>query len=160
MTEEDITSIFYRINPKLDFTIKKSAYPLTIITEAQLLTKFCGYLYKEPCFYFDMLSSVTGVDLGTDENKLQVIYHFYSIPNGISIAIEISIPRDKAVVASLVPFWKSAEWLERETFEMFGIYFQGHPDLRKILLPSDWDGFPLRKDYKPQEYYHGIKVRY
>ena len=63
-------------------------------------------------------------------------------------------------MTSVVEVWKTANWLEREVYDLLGIKFENHPDLRRILLPTDWEGYPLRKDYKLQEYYHGIKVRY
>jgi NADH-quinone oxidoreductase subunit C len=84
----------------------------------------------------------------------------YSIPYNFSIMLKVVIPRDNPVIRSVASIWKTANWHEREIFDLFGVQFQNHPDLRRILLPADWDGHPLRKDYKQQEYYKNIKVDY
>ena len=89
-----------------------------------------------------------------------MIYHLYSIPFNRSLALRVVLPRDNPEVESLAGIWKSANWLEREVFDMYGVRFRGHPDLRRILMPADWEGFPLRKDYQHQETYHGVTVTY
>jgi NADH-quinone oxidoreductase subunit C len=94
-----------------------------------------------------------------------VIYHLYSIPNDFQLTLQCSLayPDDNSVLPELSTvsdIWKAAEWHERETFDLVGIEFKNHPDLRRILLPADWDGHPLRKNYTEQEKYHGIRVEY
>jgi len=94
-----------------------------------------------------------------------VIYHLNSIPFEHSFVLKVEVTRNKEdeplpQVFSLTPIWKTADWHEREAYDLVGIDFIGHPDLRRILLPADWQGHPLRKDYKEQEFYHGIKVKY
>jgi len=74
--------------------------------------------------------------------------------------IKVELPREGGVVSSVCHLWRTAEWHEREIFDMFGIFFSNHPDLRRILMPADWEGHPLRKDYKQQEYYRDIKVEF
>ena len=74
--------------------------------------------------------------------------------------LKVVLDREKPEVDSVVDFWRTAEWHEREAFDLIGVKFLGHPDLRRILLPADWEGHPLRKDYQHQEYYRGIKVEY
>lgn len=115
-------------------------------------------LHRNPETYFDMLSNVTGVDNGAEAGTMEVIYHLYSIPFNYSITLKVVLPRDTAAVESLVPIWKSANWLEREVYDMFGIRFINHPDLRRILMPADWKGYPLRKDYQHEEEYRGVKI--
>lgn len=115
-------------------------------------------LHKNPQTYFDMLSNVTGIDNGIEAGTMEVIYHLYSIPFNYSVALKVILPREKCEVESLVPVWKSANWLEREVFDMFGIQFVNHPDLRRILMPADWKGYPLRKDYQHEEEYRGVKI--
>lgn len=117
-------------------------------------------LFNNPELYFDQLSCVTGIDNGADAKTMEVIYHFYSIPFNRSLALKVILPRDNPRVASLSSLWKSANWLERETFDMYGIIFDNHPDLRRILMPADWDGFPLRKDYQEQDRYRNVQVKY
>jgi NADH-quinone oxidoreductase subunit C len=88
----------------------------------------------------------------------------YSIPYEHAFVMKVIVPRgdehNLPAVPSLCNVWKTANWHEREAFDLYGITFTGHPDLRRILLPTDWQGYPLRKDYKEQETYHGIKVAY
>jgi len=117
-------------------------------------------LHKSPATYFDMLSCVTGLDNGVDTGTLEVAYNLYSIPFDHHLMIKVLLPREKPEVETVSMIWKTANWQEREIFDMYGIHFKNHPDLRRILMPADWDGHPLRKDYTQQEYYRGIKVEY
>jgi len=117
-------------------------------------------LYKNPNTYFDMLSCVTGLDNGADAATTEVAYNLYSIPFNHHLMIKVVLPRDKPEIESVSMIWKTANWQEREIFDMYGIHFKNHPDLRRILMPADWEGHPLRKDYKHQEYYRDIKVEY
>ena len=133
--------------------------------KAELIAKVCKELLENPSTYFDFLSCITGIDNGPQAGTMQVIYSLYSIPYNHHLTLKIEFARNKEgeslpVVPSVSSVWKTADWHERETYDFFGIMFEGHPDLRRILLPADWQGFPLRKDYKEQDYYHGIKVEY
>lgn len=124
------------------------------------LKKVCRDLHSHPSVFFDMLSCLSVVDNGPEAGTLELIYHLYSIPFNHHLALKVVLPRDQAEVDSVEDIWKTANWHEREAYDMFGIGFKGHPDLRRILLPADWDGHPLRKDYKQQEYYRGVKLDY
>jgi NADH-quinone oxidoreductase subunit C len=110
--------------------------------------------------YFDMLSCVTGIDNGVAANSMEIVYNLYSIPFNHHVAINVLLPRENAEIESVSAIWKTANWHEREIFDMYGIKFRNHNDLRRILMPADWEGHPLRKDYKHQEYYRDIKVEY
>jgi len=120
-------------------------------------------LYRNPNLYFDQLACVTALDLAK-EGAIEVIYHLNSIPLGHQIAIHVEVESTTEdqlpEIDSVTPLWKTANWLEREAYDLVGIRFKNHPDMRRILLPKDWEGHPLRKDYQEQEYYHGIKVAY
>jgi NADH-quinone oxidoreductase subunit C len=134
--------------------------PKTLKISGGDLLNVCRALYHDPATYFDMLSCLTGLDNGPDAATMEVIYNLYSIPFNHHVALRVVIPRDKPEIESVASVWKTAEWHEREAFDMYGIIFKNHPDLRRILMPADWEGFPLRKDYKHQEYYRDIKVEY
>lgn len=134
--------------------------PQTIIVSSSRLTDVCRELHTNPQTYFDQLSCVTGIDNGPEAKTMEVIYHLYSIPNNVSLALKVVLSRDTLIVPTLSSIWKSANWLERETYDMYGILFEGHPDLRRILMPADWEGYPLRKDYSEQDTYREIQVKY
>jgi NADH-quinone oxidoreductase subunit C len=109
--------------------------------------------------YFDLLSHVTCIDTGSQDGIIKLVYGLDSVTNGLRIQISTSINRDLSEeVPSVSSIWKAANWHEREIYDMFGVKFQNHPDLRRILMPSDWEGYPLRKDYKEQTTYHGIRL--
>ncbi|MEQ9166624.1 MAG: NADH-quinone oxidoreductase subunit C [Fulvivirga sp.] len=116
------------------------------------------FLHKDERLYFDMLSCITGIDNGPEAGTMEVIYNLYSIPFEQSLAIKLKVSREQPEVPSLVSIWRAADWMERETYDLFGINFKDHPDLRRILLPADWEGYPLRKDYKHQDKYRGMTV--
>jgi NADH-quinone oxidoreductase subunit C len=120
----------------------------------------CRALHQHEELYFDMLSCITGIDNGPQAGTIDVAYNLYSIPFNLHLMIKLSIPRDNGCVESVSSIWRTAEWHEREIFDMFGVNFDQHPDLRRILMPADWEGHPLRKDYKQQEYYRNIKLDY
>jgi len=103
---------------------------------------------------------LTGLDNGVEKSTMEVLYHLYSIPYNHNIVMKVETDRGNPIVDTVSSVWRTADWHEREAYDMFGIKFNNHPDLRRILLPADWEGFPLRKDYQEQEYYHGIKVKY
>jgi len=118
----------------------------------------CLYLRDEPSLQFDYLMCLSGVELS--DGNLGVVYHLSSIIHKHKIVLKTVCSKEDPHIQSASAVWGTANWHEREAFDMFGIIFDGHPDLRRILLPDDWEGYPLRKDYKVQEFYNGIKVPY
>lgn len=139
--------------------VEASSPTVVEISLDQSLAVF-DFLYKDERLYFDMLSCITGIDNGPEANTMEVIYNLYSIPFERSLTVKIKFSREQPEVPSLVAIWKAADWLERETYDMFGINFTGHPDLRRILMPADWEGYPLRKDYQQQDSYRGVTVKH
>lgn len=103
----------------------------------------------------DMLLSISSVDYPA---SITVVYHIFSIKNNHSIVLKVDLPRDNPRVDTVEDVWKAANWHERETYDLFGVVFEGHPDLRRILLPDDWEGHPLRKDYKYPPTYHELTL--
>jgi NADH-quinone oxidoreductase subunit C len=138
----------------------ETAVPKAVKVDMPDLKKVCINLRQNPSTFFDMLSCLTAVDNGPEAGTMEVIYHLYSIPFNHHLALKVMVDRNYPEVDSIEDIWKTANWHEREAYDMFGIKFKGHPDLRRILLPGDWEGFPLRKDYKQQKYYRGVKVEY
>jgi NADH-quinone oxidoreductase subunit C len=116
------------------------------------------YLRDDSDLKFDYLMCLSGIDLG--KGMLGVVYHLNSISCKHRFTVKVEVPCENPNVPSVEMVWKTANWHEREAYDMFGIIFTDHPDLRRILLPDDWDGHPLRKDYRVQEFYNGIKVPY
>jgi NADH-quinone oxidoreductase subunit C len=137
----------------------KSSTPGAIRIHADDLLPVMQEMQKHPSLYFDVLSCVTGIDNGATAD-MEVAYNLYSIPFNHALMIKVSVDRANPRIESVSHFWRSANWLEREIFDMFGIVFLNHPDMRRILMPADWEGHPLRKDYKHQAYYRDIKVEY
>jgi NADH-quinone oxidoreductase subunit C len=140
--------------------------PFTLIVPLEHYLRVAQILKNTEGLYFDQLSCLSGVDRGPSSGSMEVVSHLSSIPYGHQLALKVLLPRpvegsaETIPVPSLSGIWRAADWHEREAFDLFGIRFSGHPDLRRILLPADWEGFPLRKDYQLQERYHGIKVDY
>ena len=114
------------------------------------------WLKSEPSLSFDSLQCQTGIDIG--EDTLEARYNLHSMQHNHYTEIRISVSIDKPTIPSVEQIWRIADWFERETYDMLGIEFSDHRDLRRILLPDDWEGWPLRKDYQVQETYHGIAV--
>ncbi|MDB5120909.1 MAG: dehydrogenase [Sphingobacteriales bacterium] len=134
-----------------------------LIIDQERIAEVCLELRDNENTYFDFLSSISGVDYGIDENKFGAVYHLSSIPYKTQLTLKVFTAnnRDENTLPSFPSVshvWRTADWHEREAYDLVGIFFENHPDLRRILLPDDWEGFPLRKDYKTAEYYKGIKI--
>jgi NADH-quinone oxidoreductase subunit C len=116
------------------------------------------FLRDSATLQFDYLCCLSGMDY--NNGNLGVVYHLFSMVLKHKIVIKVQCTKENLHVQSVSAVWGTANWHEREAFDMFGINFDEHPDLRRMLLPDDWEGYPLRKDYKVQEFYHGMKVPY
>jgi len=119
----------------------------TLRLKAEEILPLCRFLHDDPELTFDYLVDLCGVDDYPREPRFEVVYHLCATKTRDRLRLKISLPGPAPRVASVASVWKAADWLEREAFDMFGITFEGHPDLRRILLTPDWNGHPLRKDY-------------
>jgi NADH-quinone oxidoreductase subunit C len=118
---------------------------LTLEIAAAKIASICGFLKYDQKFV--RLSSVTAVDRYPLEPRFEVVYHLHSVEQKQCVRLKCRLESDEPAIESVTSVWRGANWYEREVFDLFGINFLNHPDLRRIMLPDDWEGHPLRKDY-------------
>ena len=121
----------------------------TVVLDPRALIKICRFLRDDPDLAFDFLSDVTGVDrlkLPQSSPRFEIVYHLYSLPHKRRLRLKVRVDEGETV-PTVTGVWETANWHEREVYDLFGVSFDGHPDLRRILMPDDWEGHPLRKDY-------------
>ncbi len=133
--------------PKYVISVETSNSDMHIFTNKENITNFAEFLKNDPRLQFDMLSDLFAVDYPRKPERIEVIYNFYSTKNNFRIFIKIKSKIDEPDYPSLTPLYNSANWFEREVYDMFGLKFEGHPGLKRILNPDDWEGHPLLKDY-------------
>jgi NADH-quinone oxidoreductase subunit C len=159
MTFEEIKEILVlRFGNQFFIEIESQNLQPAIELKTNEIAEFCIFLKQHSQLYFDFLSCLTGIDNGLAANTMEVIYHLYSIPFGHSLVLKVKMPRSNPEVPTVSHIWRTANWHEREAYDLLGIRFTNHPDLRRILMPSDWKGHPLQKDYQNQTYYHDLKT--
>jgi NADH-quinone oxidoreductase subunit C len=129
-----------------------------IAVEPAAILEVCRFLHDEPDLRFDCLSNQSGVDYKA-KGVIEVVYHLYSYAHRHWIVLKVDAARDNPVMPTVETVWKAANWLEREIYDLLGVTFEGHSDLRRLLMPEDWIGYPLRKDFVEPEEYHGISTR-
>ncbi|MEK7469303.1 MAG: NADH-quinone oxidoreductase subunit C [Planctomycetota bacterium] len=131
--------------------------PFIKVSSPDRIPDVMAFLRDDPRTNFDLLHDLSGLD---QKDCIEVVYHLNSLPKKHWIVVKVAVPRANGVVPTVAHLWKTAIWHEREAFDLFGMKFAGNPDLRRILLPDDWEGHPLLKDYKVQEFYRGMPVPY
>jgi NADH-quinone oxidoreductase subunit C len=119
----------------------------TVVVPEQRLVRVAEYLASEPSLRFTFLSDLTTVDRFPMEPRFELNYHLLSIERSLRLRLRVRVPGAQPEVPTVTGVWPTANWHERESFDLFGIRFHGHPDLRRILMPEEWEGHPLRKDY-------------
>lgn len=177
MTPADVAALLEAQFASAITAKKTDALDPFVVVDAAKLAKVCAFLRDDPRLKFEILNDISGVDyLEPDAKKapkagfdphLEVVYHLssFSFP-GRRFTVKVSLPRWKGDTPGSLPevptvcgVWKTADWQEREVFDLLGVTFTGHPDPRRILLADDWVGHPLRKDYEFPLEYHGIRCR-
>lgn len=146
----DIEPVFTAIKTRFPEAITGSHIfrnELTLIVKKDSIVDIARFLKEDEALDFDFLSDLCGVDRVATDNVFEVVYHLYSLKKNHRIRLKVHVPSDDPCLSTVTGIWKTADWHERETYDMFGIAFEGHPDLRKILTPEDFEGYPLRKDY-------------
>ena len=157
---DELFEVVTKVTSNGEVTRDDNATPKAIAISAHDLFAVCSELHRNEKTYFDQLSCITAIDNGPEAKTMELVYNLYSIPFHHQLTLRVVISRDSPVVDSVCSIWRTANWHEREAYDMFGIHFSNHSDLRRILMPADWEGHPLRKDYKQQEYYRNIKVSF
>ncbi|MDI6802019.1 MAG: NADH-quinone oxidoreductase subunit C [Thermodesulfovibrionales bacterium] len=128
--------------------IKEFRGQVSITVGKERVKDIIRYLHDTPELYLDYLQDLCGVDyLEKKEVRFEVVYHLYSMRHRHMIRMKAEVPEGDCSIDSVTGIWAGANWHERECYDMYGITFKGHPDMRRILLPEDWEGYPLRKDY-------------
>jgi NADH-quinone oxidoreductase subunit C len=132
--------------PKLD--------PFCVV-KGERIVEIARFLKTTPGLEFDFCEDLAGVDQ-PKRNVIEVVYHLFSYNQRHGIVLKVEADRANPVVPSVEGVWKAANWMEREVYDLLGVLFPGHPDMRRVLLPDDWVGHPLRKDWQEQGGYHGV----
>lgn len=166
MSFEEIKNLLIaKFGPDIIIGEENTGLQPALIIRPDKIAEVCLELRDNPGTFFDFLSCLSGVDYGVDQNRFGVVYHLASIPYKNQLVLKVVKEHDRGSnklpsFPSVTGVWKTADWHEREAYDLAGIFFENHLDLRRILLPDDWEGHPLRKDYKTAEYYRGIKIDY
>jgi NADH-quinone oxidoreductase subunit C len=126
---------------------------VTIIANREGLVNLMTFLRDEPSLLFNYLSDIGGLDLGEFASpRFAISYQLYSLEHNHRLRVKVFLAEEDAHLPTMWNVWKASNWLEREIYDMFGVTFTGHPDLRRILMPADYDGYPLRKDFPIKGY--------
>jgi len=143
---ENLTEIIENLVGKFGGQTIEFAGETSVILPAEKITVAARVIHDE--FGFDLLSALTAVDYWPQEDpRFHMVYRFTSIPRHLMLTVRVPVPAVEASVPTIETVYHNANWKEREVFDLFGIKFEGHSDLRRILMPHDWEGHPLRKDY-------------
>ena len=150
-----------KLSPNVVITTIDNTTPSAIQLPSHHIAEACKCLFEDPQCYFDYLACITALDNRLQVGTIDIIYNLYSIPYNYQLMIQITVARNQAdgslpQVPSVSHIWEAANWHEREAYDLVGIDFMGHTDLRRILLPADWIGHPLREDYIQPTHYHSM----
>jgi NADH-quinone oxidoreductase subunit C len=153
MTPSQLVTALQREHPEWVTEIIEALGEVTAIVPAAHIVDVCVELKSGTDAQFDFLADLCGADRGVEEEpRFEVNYHLFSTKKHHRLRLKVVVNEDDAHVPTVTGVWRTANWHERETFDLFGIVFDGHPDLRRILLPDDWQGHALRKDFPLRGY--------
>jgi len=150
VTADDIVEALKGAIADLQVEIAPAFDQPTLLLVREQIVAACAALRDLPALRFALLSDVTAVDWWPAEPRFQVVYHLASLEHAQRLRLEVGLRGEDAHIPTMTTLWAGANWPEREVFDLFGIVFDGHPDLRRVLMPEDWEGYPLRKDYPVQ----------
>ena len=148
-----------RFGEKITGAALEAASPFAVVAPLAI-AEIAAFCKAEPGLAFDNLMCLSGVDYPKEAPpRMEVVYHLYSYTHLHTFALKVHLPRENPAVPTVEKIWGVANWHERECWDLLGIAFTGHSDPRRILLPDDWEGHPLRKDWQDPEYYNGLHVK-
>jgi NADH-quinone oxidoreductase subunit C len=148
-----LVAAFQREHPDWVTDVVEALGETTVIVPREHIVAACSFLKTWPETRFDFLADICGVDRGVEEEpRFEVNYHLFSTTKHHRWRLKVLLNEDNVHVDSVTGVWRTANWHERETYDLFGVIFDGHPDLRRILLPEDWQGHALRKDFPLRGY--------
>jgi len=152
-TPSQMVAAFEREHPEWVSSVVTAHGEITVVVPREHIVEACTFLKTWPEARFDFLSDLCGVDRGVEEEpRFEVNYHLFSTTRHHRIRLKVVLNEDDPHVLTVTGVWRTANWHERETYDLFGVIFDGHPDLRRILLPEDWQGHALRKDFPLRGY--------
>jgi len=152
-TPPSIVAAFQREHPNWVVDVIEALGETTLVVPREHIAAACAFLKTSSETRFDFLSDLCGVDRGVEEEpRFEVNYHLFSTTKHHRWRLKVLLNEDNVHVDSVTSIWRTANWHERETYDLFGVIFDGHPDLRRILLPEDWQGHALRKDFPLRGY--------
>jgi NADH-quinone oxidoreductase subunit C len=152
-TPSQLVTALQRENESWIRSISETYGEVTAIVAREHIVAVCAALKSHAAGRFDFLADICGVDNGVEEEpRFEVNYHLFSTTKHHRLRLKVVLDEGDARVPTVTGVWRTANWHERETFDLFGIIFEGHPDLRRILLPDDWQGYALRKDFPLRGY--------
>ena len=131
----------------VEFEISDYKEELTIKFDKKFIVEVCNYLKSDENLSFNYCSDITAVDWAKRKNRFTVVYNIFSIKNNFRLRLKADVDESDCIIDSVTSVWKGANWQERETYDMYGIKFNNHPDLRRMYMPEDFEHYPLRKDF-------------
>ncbi len=150
MTEGNKSAVLSKLKEKFGDAIVATHSDFgddTAVVRRERIVEICTFLRDDPALRFDFAMDLTGVDYLGEEPRFEVVYHLYSLEKKHRVRIKSRVPEEDPVIDSVVPVWIGIDWYEREAYDMYGIIFRGHPNLKRILMYESFVGHPLRKDY-------------